>query len=263
MMSSVTSSRPERGPCPSPKTTTSLTLRTKEALRRRVADGPIKAGDKLPTERALAEEFGVSRTVIREAVAALRADGLLEAKHGVGVFVSKRTGSSASNEALRGLRLTSSVLDLLELRMAVEIYAVGLAALRRSLAQVEAIWTAAGEFSEAVESGRPTEEADMRFHKSIAAAANNSAFVEFFDRLGSALLPRTSLSGGSGAHLIGQPYLEKSIAEHDAICRAIEAEDRTGAAEAMRTHLGQSQSRYRALLHASGPAFLAIDGKDF
>jgi GntR family transcriptional repressor for pyruvate dehydrogenase complex len=242
------------------KANDSLTLRTKEALRRRVADGPIKAGDKLPTERELAQEFGVSRTVIREAVAALRADGLLEAKHGVGVFVSKRTNAPGPSQALRELHFTSAVLDLLELRMAVEIYAAGLAASRRSLAQAEAIWAAAREFGDAVRANGPTEQPDLRFHKSIASAANNSAFVEFFDRLGPALLPRTYLGGGGGAPLISQPYLEKSIAEHEAICRAIEAEDRAGAGEAMRAHLGQSQARYRALLQVSKLDAIAIDG---
>lgn len=237
----------------------SLTLQTEEKLRRRVAEGPIKIGDKLPTEKELALEFGVSRTVIREAVAALRADGLLQAKHGVGVFVSQKSLSAPSHEALQSLSFTSSMLDLLELRMAVEIYAAGLAASRRSWGQEHAIAAAAREFADAVASGSATEPADLRFHKSIAEAANNAAFVEFFERLGAAILPRRSLAGGNGALLITRPYLEKSVVEHDAICRAIEAEDRDAAMEAMRTHLGQSQSRYRALLHASRQARNTLD----
>ena len=249
----------EYRPLPIPKKKDSLTLRTEEALRRKVTDGPIQIGDKLPTEKALAQEFGVSRTVIREAVAALRADGVLEAKHGVGVFVSNNSASDPPKEALQKLRFTSSMLDLLELRMAVEMYAAGLAASRRSWAQEEAIWAAAHEFANAVESGGPTEDADLRFHRSIAAAANNAAFVEFFERLGSALLPRTSLTGDNSSSLIGRPYLQKSVAEHEAICRAIQAEDRSGAMEAMRTHLGQSQSRYRALLQASRQTKSGLD----
>lgn len=99
-------------PTLSEKKINNLTLRTEQALRQRIVDGPLKVGEKLPTEKALAVEFGVSRTVIREAVAALRADGLLEAKHGVGYFVSNQP-SSVEPQVMGAMFESASMLDTL------------------------------------------------------------------------------------------------------------------------------------------------------
>ncbi len=227
-----------------------LTLQTKEALQRRITEGPVAVGEKLPTEKALALEFGVSRTVIREAVAALRSDGMLEAKHGVGVFVSQKSPPAQSG---RDLHFSASALDMLELRMAVEMHAAGLAAMRKSWAQEQRIYEAAGAFAAAATAGEPTEAADWAFHRAIAEATNNTAFIEFFDRLGLSLLPRSSLEGSGRETLINKSYLEKTAAEHHAVCEAISRGDAESAREAMRVHLGGSQSRYRGLTLASGP----------
>jgi len=233
-------------PTLSEKKINNLTLRTEQALRQRIVDGPLKVGEKLPTEKALAVEFGVSRTVIREAVAALRADGLLEAKHGVGYFVSNQP-SSVEPQVMGAMFESASMLDTLELRMAVEIHAAGLAAARRSWAQEAKIWQAADAFAELLAKGEPTETADWTFHRSISEATNNSAFLEFFDRLGLAILPRRTLAGTKERGLITPSYLHKSIAEHKAICQAISDGDIEGARAAVRAHLGKSQMLYRGL----------------
>jgi DNA-binding FadR family transcriptional regulator len=233
----------------------SLTLRTEQALRRRINEETVKVGDKLPTEKALALEFGVSRTVIREAVAALRADGLLEAKHGVGVFVSQKADAGSVQEGpVAKLHFSASMLDLLELRMAVEVHAAGLAAARRSWAQEAKIWASAEQFAAALADNQPTESADWQFHRSISEATNNEAFTEFFDRLGLAILPRRALEGSKRETLITRPYLEKSVAEHQAACEAISRGDVEGAREAMKAHLGRSVMRYRGLLLAGKSA---------
>lgn len=230
-----------------------LTLKTARALRERILDDATKIGDKLPTEKALAQEFGVSRTVIREAVAALRADGLLEAKHGVGVFVSQKVETSpTAPEPIGNLHFSASMLDILELRMAVEVHAAGLAAARRSWAQEAKIWEAANRFREALARNEPTEQADWSFHRAISEATNNEAFVEFFDRLGLAILPRRALEGAKRNTLITQHYLEKTASEHHAICDAIARHDADAAREAMKNHIGGSQMRYRGLMVQAG-----------
>ena len=237
--------RAEKGP--------SLTRRTEEALRQRIVSGPLRAGERLPTEKALAEEFGVSRTVVREAVAALRADGLLEARHGVGVFVT--AGGAASQQA--GLQDGAiSVLDRFELRMAVEVHAAGLAAARRTWAQEAQIWQAHEAMRAAIASGRQSEDADFSFHRAIAEATNNAAFVAFIDGLGPKALPRTALQRSAGTSLISPAYLEKVQADHRRIFDAIARGDVEGAREAMNAHLANSQARYRGLIEAgrSGPA---------
>jgi DNA-binding FadR family transcriptional regulator len=221
-------------------------------LRKRIVDGPIKVGDKLPTEKALAVEFGVSRTVIREAVAALRADGLLEAKHGVGYFVSQKEGQAAETGVgpMADLRFSASVLDILELRLAVEVHAAGLAAARKSWAQEEKIFAAVERFARALTDGEPTDLWDWEFHRSISEATNNPAFVEFFDRLGLSILPRRALEGSKRNSVITKSYLEKSLLEHRAILDKISQGDVAGARDAMKAHLGGSQLRYRGLIAA-------------
>ncbi|WP_245312322.1 FadR/GntR family transcriptional regulator [Rhizobium sp. R693] len=230
-----------------------LTLKTEQALRERILDDSTKIGDKLPTEKALALEFGVSRTVIREAVAALRADGLLEAKHGVGVFVSQKVEPDTNGQQPTGiLHFSASMLDILELRMAVEVHAAGLAAARRSWAQEAKIWEAADRFRAALADNQPTEEADWAFHRSISEATNNEAFQEFFDRLGLSILPRRALEGAKRGTLITHQYLEKSVGEHQEICEAIAHQNVEAAREAMKKHLGRSQMRYRGLMVQAG-----------
>jgi GntR family transcriptional repressor for pyruvate dehydrogenase complex len=243
-----------------------LTLKTTRALRERILDDSTKVGDKLPTEKALAQEFGVSRTVIREAVAALRADGLLEAKHGVGVFISQKVEAGTSSaEGIGNLHFSASMLDILELRMAVEVHAAGLAAARRSWAQEAKIWEAANGFREALGRNEPTEQFDWTFHRAISEATNNEAFVEFFDRLGLSILPRRALEGVKRETLITQQYLGKSAGEHEAICEAIARQDVDGAREAMKNHVGGSQMRYRGLMMQAGKktdkAEIGLDGE--
>ncbi|MFL9910943.1 FadR/GntR family transcriptional regulator [Paraburkholderia sp. RL17-337-BIB-A] len=228
---------------------TSLTLRTEEALRSKIADDAVKVGDKLPTERELALELGVSRTVIREAVAALRADGLIDAKHGIGYFVAQKSASDYGfPTSAKHLGFSSSMLDLLELRMAVEIHAAGLAAARRSWAQEAKIFANAENFATALERGESPDLADWAFHRSISEATNNAAFVEFFDRMGLSVLPRRAIEGEKRDALITRQYLEKSIPEHRAVCEAISRGDVEAAREAMKGHLGGSQIRYRGLV---------------
>lgn len=217
-----------------------LTLRTQQALRKRIEDGPLNVGDKLPTEKALAAEFGVSRTVIREAIIALRTDGLLRAVHGVGYFVASKTVEEPVVEPTAfTVPPTSSWLDMLELRIAVETHAAGLAAARRSWAQEERIWACAAKFEDAIKSGAPTEQADWAFHRSISEATNNQVFQQFFDQLGVFILPLQALKSESSSKITTPDYVEKSIAEHRAICQAISNSDVEAARAAVQAHLGR------------------------
>lgn len=116
-----------------------LVVQVSAELRQSIQSGSVKAGDKLPSEAKLTEAFGVSRTVIREAIAALRADGLVEARQGAGVFVREAPPQEALPFQDLDYNRISSVIELLELRTGVEVEAAGLAAVRRSPQQEEAI----------------------------------------------------------------------------------------------------------------------------
>ena len=226
----------------------SLTYRTAEALRVRIAEGQLQSGERLPTEKEMAAEFGVSRTVVREAVAGLRADGLIKARHGVGVFVAAKSEPERSMGGSTDVTFaTASILDVLELRMAVEVHAAGLAAIRRSWSQEERIWNAAEQMRMAMEAGTPTETLDLAFHRSIAEASNNPAFVVFFDQLGQAAIPSNSSVSRVESEKIREQHLNRCQSEHFVIFEAISRSDVQAARSAMQSHLIVSQDRFKTI----------------
>lgn len=226
----------------------SLSDRVVQGLRAEIDTGLRQPGDKLPTEPELVVRFGVSRTVVREAIAALRADGLVESRHGVGVFVTAGRGPARDLGPLA--RASDSIADIieeLELRAAVEIEAAGLAAERCSPAQEAGIHTALQAFSALVEAGEPTEEADFAFHMAIARATNNGRFEAFLGYLGRRTIPRLKLRNAlGGASPLPNRDAELDV-EHRAVADAIYAHDKDAACLAMRRHLLGSMERYRAL----------------
>jgi GntR family transcriptional regulator, transcriptional repressor for pyruvate dehydrogenase complex len=226
--------------------TESLVERVSDILRQAVFTGQFPPGSKLPSEAQLTIVHGVSRTVVREAIAALRADRLVESRQGAGVFVL--AGPPRPPVSLQSVdpERVSSAIELLELRTGVEVEAAGLAALRRSPAQEEAILDRHVAVHEALEAGRPSSEADFALHLAIAEATNNPQFHEFLSLLGEKAIPRAALSSEGPEK--DSAYLKLLYEEHSRIVVAISDGDEAAAREAMRAHLRGSQARYRALL---------------
>lgn len=227
--------------------TGNLTEQVTEELRRRIETGIIQPGDKLPTERALVDEFGVSRTVVREAVARLRADRLVAARQGAGVFVLDRPADAPILPQIPSrIDRISSIIEALELRTAVEIEAAALAATRSSPAQQMRIQEAFEEFSLAVERGEGAEDADFALHLSIADATNNALFREFLESLGKRTIPRYQIRD---VGVVPREYLQRILEEHRDIVEAIRALDAEAASAAMRLHLRGSIDRYKRLMY--------------
>lgn len=224
-----------------------LVVRVREAMRAQIGRGDYRPGDRLPSEARLTQEFGVSRTVIREAIAALRADGLVDPRQGAGVFVLEPPAPDAP--AFRNLDLArvSSLIEMLELRAAVEGDAAGYAASRRSPAQEQRIVETYEELRALTRAGTPSSEADFRFHLAIAEAANNPRFSEFLRLIGPTIIPRRVFSPDDGAPLPAE-FLRLLDSEHTAIVTAILSGDPEAARAAMRAHLIDSQARYCAFL---------------
>jgi DNA-binding FadR family transcriptional regulator len=223
---------------------------TTEWIRTKIDKEGLKAGDKLPTLNQLASELGVSRTVVRDAVIALAADGVLESRHGVGVFVLGERLPPAEVALLDSMlaplaSIKATFMDLLELRMALEVHACGLAAARRSWAQETTIWDAAAAFEQAAGDDDRLDLCDAAFHQAIAEATNNAAFIEAFKVLCVKITPRPAFSRQVDPALITPQYVEQSVTEHRAICEAISAGDAERAQQAMRAHLARGHRRYR------------------
>jgi DNA-binding FadR family transcriptional regulator len=217
-------------------------------LRKRFSAGEFARGDKLPTENQLTMEYQVSRTVIREAIATLAADGLVEARQGAGVFVVANLSAAIRSIGSETGSRISDAINVLEVRMGIEIESAGLAALRRTSSQDAAIHEAYHEFDRLLELGLPTGKADFSLHRAIAAGTNNPFYVQVLDALGSRTIPCDISSPWATEGVLTRDYQAGLQAEHWQIISAISAGDGEAAREAMRAHLSHSQERYRARL---------------
>jgi GntR family transcriptional regulator, transcriptional repressor for pyruvate dehydrogenase complex len=215
------------------------------ALGDRIRDGRLAPGDKLSTEAALMVEFGVSRTVVREAISKLQASGLVETRHGVGTFVVGMGDASTFRIAPEQLATLRDVVAMLELRIGVETEAAGLAAQRRTQLNLLAMSDALQAFTQAVEAGRDAVAADFAFHLEIARATQNPHFASLMATLGTTSIPRARLDPALAPDDERQAYLRRVNAEHQSILDAIGAQDPDAARAAMRTHLANSRERRR------------------
>lgn len=230
-------------------------------LRSQVMNGDIAPGQKLPTESQLTETFAVSRTVVREAIATLAADGLVESRQGAGVFVRDRPAQAfASISQEIGSRI-SYALNVLEVRMGIEIESAGLAAQRRNSAQQAQIQEAFFEFERMLAQGLATGRTDFDFHRAIAAATNNPFYVEVLDALGSRTIPCDVTSPWGTESVLTREYQVGLQREHLVILNAIAAGDADAARAGMRAHLTASQDRYRARLNGQQAQYMSDLGK--
>ncbi|BCH23384.1 GntR family transcriptional regulator [Mesorhizobium sp. L-8-10] len=223
-----------------------------ESLSAKIRSRQLAPGAQLPTEAELCAEYDVSRTVIREAVARLRSDGMVVPHQGRGMFVSEMPtprNFSIPDEALKTLPET---IALLELRLSVEVEAAGLCAERRTEAEAEAIRA----LMEQVDAQHADPFAvqihyDYDFHLAIAKAARNEFIHGFLSYLKPMIVPRYQL-GYVVAPGRKDTYYARIHNEHKAIVDAIEKRDSSGARRAMRKHLHNSLERVRGLAQASG-----------
>nr|WP_315189556.1 FadR/GntR family transcriptional regulator [uncultured Albidiferax sp.] len=248
-----------------PTRTKSQPQRVVDGVSERIHSGALKPGDRVPSEPGLMQEFGVSRTVVREAMSRLQASGLVETRQGVGTFVL----ASASPEPLlaigaRDLQVRQK-LAMLELRISIESEAASLAAVRRREDHLAAMRAALDAFDVQRRAGGSTTEPDFQFHVQIAAATGNEYFEEVLTSLGNATIPRAApdatarlASDSKPAARFGeaQPMLESGKAitqrEHEAIFDAIRRGDAAAARAAMFMHLSNSRERMRANTDSGG-----------
>lgn len=225
--------------------TRNLTHELVQTLGDRVRDGRLPQGSKLPTEAAIMAEFGVSRTVVREAISRLQAAGTVQTRHGIGTFVVGLGEGGAFHIGQQQLQTLRDVIAVLELRIGIETEGAALAAQRRTLQQLSAMRQALDAFKTAVEEGRDAVGADFQFHLEIARATQNEHFVELLSTLGAGIIPRARLEQGEPPSAERRAYLERVNAEHESILDAIAACDAEAARAAMRTHLANSKERRR------------------
>jgi DNA-binding FadR family transcriptional regulator len=218
-----------------------------ERLTAEIGSGRIAPGERLPTEQELTAALGVSRTVVREAVAVLRAEGLVETRQGVGAFVVRNIQRRPFRIDPDGLHSIAEVVEVMELRTGVEVEAAGIAAERANAASRRNMAKSLAAIDAAVARGDAAIDEDFAFHQAIAESTGNPHFMRFLEFLGRFLIPRQSVRVGLKTTKDLRSYLQHIQAEHCAIAAAIDAGDVSSARRAMRRHLAGSRERYQRL----------------
>ena len=221
--------------------TTTLAQRVVTGLKERILSGDLAPGSKLPSESELIAAYAVSRTVVREAVTRLRAEGLVETFQGRGSFVLAVPEATTFRVEASALRTHHDVLAMVDFRIGVESEAAALAAARADAGGASAVGAAMDAFVAAA----PEEavEADFAFHRAVAAATGNHFYLDLIESLGPMmiLLPRTRL--GDAYSLTDVAHVERVRREHENVAAAVRAGDPETARAAMRVHLGNTRRR--------------------
>jgi DNA-binding FadR family transcriptional regulator len=222
-----------------------LAIQLVHAMTEQIRSGRLKAGDKLPTEAAIMKDFGVSRTVVREAISRLQASGWVDTRHGIGTFVLQQSNHPSFRISAEHMGTLREVIALLEFRISIETEAAALAAVRRTPENLTELQSALLEFNSAIDQGRDAVTADHRFHQEIARATQNHHFTDLMNSLGAGVIPRARISSILSTDPERVSYLKRVNQEHESIYNAIADQDVEAARAAMRTHLANSRERLR------------------
>lgn len=205
-----------------------------EHIKKSIEEGKIKPGDRLPTEREMAEQFGVSRTVVRDAVKTLTGLGLLEVKHGVGIFVTTPDSRFIARQ-LSGLvsNENDTIINLFEVRMLLETAAAGWAAERHSEEDLQLLRENVQSHEALIKTNdiNSLGEQDRKFHVLVAKSTRNPVII----RLMKSILGLLEVSNRKTLTIKGRA--QQSVEEHKDIFHAIEKKDVEEAQQAMKKHL--------------------------
>lgn len=223
-------------------------------VARRLVDyllsGGVELGGRMPSERQLAEAFGVGRSAVREAIAALTLIGLIEVRHGDGTYLKRPDSPLLPQVVEWGLLLGEQrTVDLVEARQKIEVDIAGLAAQRRSEEDLADLSRLLSRMEQESRDGAETAafvDADVEFHLRLAEAGGNTALRDVLASI------QALLRAWIG-RVIAEGYRELSYAEHVPIFEAVRDQDARGAEDAMDAHMRSAAGRLQATLERSRP----------
>ena len=223
---------------------TSVKEQTLEQLKKYILSGVLRLGERLPSERALAEALGVGRYSVREALKVLEAVGLVESRVGEGTFLTIKTGASFGR--ILGLRLATwggTMIEILDARKMLEVEAARAAAERATPPQLARIEKELAAMRANMGCARAYLVADMNFHRRIGEASHNAIISQFVGNLIDLLeevLQET--------HSDSLPAQAEGGGTHQAIYRAIANGDAAAAANLMRSHIQFSSEVWQTVI---------------
>ena len=221
-------------------TTGTLASRVADKLLQKIRSDKLEPGTRLPSEQSMALHFAVSRTVLREAIALLKANGVLNTRKGSGTFVcaaEEDTGDEMTEQSVQ------SLLNLIEVRRGLEAETAALAAVRRTPGQLAEIEHALRRIEESVASGIDGVEEDVRFHLCIAAATGNPYWEKFVEMFAQPIRSAVKVTRANEARRLD--FSKQVQQEHEKIVSAISAGNPELARIAATEHMVHAAERVR------------------
>jgi DNA-binding FadR family transcriptional regulator len=216
-----------------------------EQLRQLMNSGEFAVGSRLPAERDLAVQLGVSRPSVREALIALEVEGMIEVRTGSGIYVQSTTQpKSAKAQTAIDTSAEWGPLEVMSARILVESEVAALAAQNAQKKDVKAIRAGLQQMKQEAARNEMPREGDEAFHEAIAQACGNSVLLDTVQRFW--LARKGPLFARLGDYFEHPASWQAAIAEHQAVLDAIEAHDAPAARKAMQKHLKQAHKRYSA-----------------
>ncbi|MBC7680821.1 MAG: FadR family transcriptional regulator [Ferruginibacter sp.] len=223
-----------------------------EQLRAGMLSGEYAVGSRLPAERALAVQLGVSRPSVREALIALEVEGWVEVRTGSGIYVLDRNQSGQGSKGTPVAAAEWGPLELIRARRVVEGETAALAATLARPEHLAAMDHALQTMHEEATLGQPPLEGDRAFHSAIVQACGNAVLVEtvhsFWDARRGPLFTRL------GGYFETPRSWRSALKEHQTILAAIRAQDPVAARAAMHAHMDKSHHRLNASWQSANPA---------
>jgi GntR family transcriptional repressor for pyruvate dehydrogenase complex len=218
----------------------SLADEVTDELRRRVDGGDLAPGDRLPTGAELSAAFGVSLAVVREAMSRLKHDGLIETQQGSGAFVADRARPKSFRlDGRQGIE-AELLVQIYEMRLAIESEAARLAAIRRDPGHLARMQATLDDIDAAIRNGEDGVQSDQNFHRLVAEAAGNPLFLDFWNFLSTHIQGAIATARANSARAgLG----EQAQQEHYAIFRAISEGRETAARDAAAAHVRSAAQR--------------------
>ena len=210
------------------------------SISREIAEGRLHPGDRLPTEQSLAGTFGVSRNVVREAIARLRFEGLVWSRQGRGAFVSEAPAPVALQIEPAGAPCAEHFASLFQVREMLEIPAASLAAGLRDSSDLDRMRGARDAMMVAPYGSVAWLAGDLDFHRAVAGATRN-AYIRQIVAFTAERVRESILAAGS--RVTSNDMAQATLGEHEHIMDAIAAADREAAGAAMRAHLRGAMQR--------------------
>lgn len=221
----------------------SMTQQLVVDLTQQILAGELPAGSKLPTEQVIIKERGVSRTVVREAMSRLQAEGLVETRHGIGTFVvdTARPGDFQGAKHVKGGAYDA--LAVIELRLSLEVEAAGIAAQRATPEQLQAMREALDVANALDASDSESARRDFEFHLQVAQCTGNSFFIDAMTHVGNTLITVVQQAGPA----VTAENRALVIREREQVYAALARRDAEAARASMRLHLINMLQRIRGV----------------